>query len=375
MTESSQVSSPGRRKRQAEQAPRDVGRHGRHDGEANNAALAPVAAQRTRSSPLRRTLPTLFVLIWLAAVVVSAGHFATDYGWWQQPEVVSRAGATAATWLGVVVLARRAGGRFVVIGLFAAVVLALVLAYPEEWALAGAAVTAACVYGVLGMLLTRPAGGLRALLELVVCVAVGVAGALVVSAYDVGLRPFRFRVLVLALVLVAAFVLAWRLGHDVGSLGRRGLVLVIGGGLLVVGSVAYTQAIQEWGSPELVQGLVDAEAWVSTNLGAVPRPVEALLAFPALVWGVAVRSRCRQGWWMCALGSLGAAGIATSLVQPRTGLGEGLTATGYDAVAGAVLGLLVVASDRLLTGAGGRRVQTSPAALARPEPARFAPLL
>lgn len=317
----------------------------------------------------------MFVLVWLASVVVSSGHFAVDYGWWQQPEVVSRAGATAATWLGVVVLARRAGGRFVAIGLFAAVALALVMAYPEPWALAGAAVTAACVYGVLGMLLTRPADGLRALLELVVCVALGVAGALVVSAYDVGLRPFRFRMLVLALVLAAAFVLAWRLGHGVGSLGRRGLVLVSGGGLLVVASVAYTQAIREWGSPELVQGLVDAKTWVSTNLVAVPRPIEALVAFPALVWGVAVRSRRRQGWWMCAFGSLGAAGIATSLVQPRIGLGEGLTATGYDAVTGAVLGLLVVALDRLLTRGGGRRVQTSPAALARAEPARFAPLL
>jgi len=350
VTESGQVSSTGRRKRPAEQAPRDAGRRRRHGSK-------------------------LFLLIWLAAIAVSAGHFATDYGWWQQPEVVSRAGAAAATWLGVVVLARRAGGRFVVIGLFAAVVLALVMAYPEEWALAGAAVTAACVYGVLGMLLTRPAGWLRALLELVVCAALGIAGGVVVAAYDVGLRPFRFRMLVLALVLVAAFVLAWRLGHGVGSLGRRGLVLIIGGGLLVVASVAYTQAIREWGSPELVQGLVDAKAWVSTNLGAVPRPIEALVAFPALVWGVAVRSRRRQGWWMCALGSLGAAGVATSLVQPRIGLGEGLTATGYDAVVGAVLGLLVVALDRLLTGAGGRRAQTIPAALARPEPARFAPLL
>jgi len=324
VTESGQVSSTGRRKRPAEQAPRDAGRRRRHGSK-------------------------LFLLIWLAAIAVSAGHFATDYGWWQQPEVVSRAGAAAATWL--------------------------VMAYPEEWALAGAAVTAACVYGVLGMLLTRPAGWLRALLELVVCAALGIAGGVVVAAYDVGLRPFRFRMLVLALVLVAAFVLAWRLGHGVGSLGRRGLVLIIGGGLLVVASVAYTQAIREWGSPELVQGLVDAKAWVSTNLGAVPRPIEALVAFPALVWGVAVRSRRRQGWWMCALGSLGAAGVATSLVQPRIGLGEGLTATGYDAVVGAVLGLLVVALDRLLTGAGGRRAQTIPAALARPEPARFAPLL
>ncbi|MBA2772834.1 MAG: hypothetical protein H0U36_02135 [Nocardioidaceae bacterium] len=317
----------------------------------------------------------MFVLLWLAAVVMSAGHFATDVGWWQQSEVVSRAAATTATWAGVVVLARRAGGRFVVIGLFAAVVLALVVAFPEEWALAGAAVTAACVYGVLGMLLTRPAGGLRVLVELVVCVLVGVAGALVVSGYDVGLRPFRFRMLVLAMVFVAAFVLAWRLGHGVGSLGRRGLVLIIGGGLLVVASVAYTQAIREWGSPELVQGLVDAKTWVSTNLGAVPRPIEALVAFPALVWGVVVRSRRRQGWWMCALGSLGAAGVATSLVQPRISLAEGLTATGYDAFVGAVVGLLVVSIDRLLTRTGGRRAQTSTAALARPEPPRFAPLL
>ncbi len=374
MTESSHDSSPEPRTRLTGQGRNSAGRRGRHTHTRKGGVPEPQPANTSARIGLRRTLRFGFAAVWLAAVLVSAGHFAAGHGWWSQPAVVSRTAAIAATWLGVVVLTHRTGGRPVVIGLFAAVVLGLVTAFPEEWALAGAAVTAACVYGVLGMVLTRPAGGLRALLELVMCALAGVAGAVAVAAYDVGLRPFRFGVTVMVLVLVAGFALAWRLGQGVSSLGRRGLVLIIGGGLLVLALVAYAEAIRQWGSPELVQEVVDAKAWVSDNLGAAPRPIEALVGFPAMVWGVTVRNRRRQGWWMCALGSLGAAGVAASLVQPRIGFVEGLTATGYDVVVGAVLGLLVVALDRLLT-AGGRRVQVSATAPDRPEPARFAPLL
>lgn len=313
---------------------------------------------------------------WSVTVLVAASSLAVEQGWWDQPASVARSGGIVATWFAVVILTRRAGGRHGLIGIFAAVVLGLVWAFPENWALAGAAVTAASVHGVLGMLLSRPAPGLRSLFELMVSVLTGLAGAVVVTAYDVGLRSFRFRVLVVTLVLVAAFAMAWRLGHGARSIGRRGVTAICGGAVLLLASVLYAEAIRQWGSPELVQGLVDAKSWAVDHLGAAPRPIEALVGFPALVWGVTIRSQRRQGWWMCAFGALGAAGVATSFAEQRIGLGESLAATGYGVVIGTVLGLVIVAVDQLLTGPGDRRAQArDPQIAERPEPARFEPLL
>jgi hypothetical protein len=124
----------------------------------------------------------------------------------------------------------------------------------------------------------------------------------------------------------------------------------------------------------VISSVTDLKDSFDSHLGAVPRPIEALVGFPALVWGVAIRSRRRQGWWMCAFGSLGAAGVATSLIQPDTPLADSIAATGYDVLIGGVLGLVLVLLDRLLTG-GGRRAAAAKEATERPEPARLAPLL
>jgi hypothetical protein len=315
-------------------------------------------------------------LAWLVAVIVSAGQLAEAHDLWSQPEIVTRSGAVAATWVAVVVLAHRCGGRVLIIGAFVAGILGLVTAYPENWALAGAGVIAAGVHGVLGMTLTRPATGLRTLRELLVSALVGVGGAVVVTGYDVMLRPLRFRVMVLSLVLLAGLALAWRLGHGARSLGRRGAVLIAGCVVVLVVAVAYTRAIREWGSPDVLAFLTDLRVWCDHHLGAVPRPIEALVGFPALVWGVAVRSRRRQGWWMCAFGALGAAGVATSLLQPSVPLVDSVSATAYGLVIGGVLGLGLAGLDRLLAGSGGRRARGNLVDTdERPEPARFAPLL
>ena len=309
-------------------------------------------------------------------MVVSGGRLAAAHDLWHQSQDVTRIGTMVATWIAIVMLARRCGGRYILIGLFSGVVLGLVAAYPENWALAGASVTAASVYGVLGMTLTRPATGLRTLRELLVTALVGAAGAVVVTGFDVVLRPFRFRVMVLTLVLLGGFALAWRLGHGARSLGRRGIVLIAGGVLVLALSIAYTQAIRAWGSPGVVSSVTDLKDSVNARLGAVPRPLEALVGFPALVWGVAIRTRRRQGWWMCAFGGLGAAGVATSLIQPTVSLGDSLAATGYDLLIGGALGLILVLVDRVLTGRGRRAASPTVVDVTeRPEPPRFAPLL
>ena len=168
------------------------------------------------------------------------------------------------------------------------------------------------------MVLTRPQRGLRTLGELVLSAFIGMVGAVVVSGYDVVLRPYRFRILVLGLVLVAALALAWRLGRGRRSIGRRGAIVIVFGVLALAASVAYAQAIRSWGSPGVLESHQRLRRWLSDTFGASPRPVEALVGFPLLVWGVAFRRRNRQGWWMCAFGALGAAGITSSLIQTTT---------------------------------------------------------
>lgn len=340
-------------------------------------ALTSPAATVTHSPPRsHHAIAFLLVLGWLSAVSIAAGSVVGEGDWWSPPVIVSRTAAAVATWVVVVLLASRCGGRTMLIATFTALVLALVTVFPESWALAGAAVTAASAHAVLAVLITRPAGVLRSLAELVLSATVGVGGAFVVASYDVTLRPFRFRIVVVMLVLAITLAVARRLGHGVGSLGRRGIVLVLGGAVLLVVSVAYAQAIRQWGSPELVAAVVDGKAWVESRLGAAPRPIEAVVGFPALVWGVVIRTRRRQGWWMCAFGALGAAGISMSLVQPRIQVAAALLASGYDIAVGAALGLLIVAADRVIAGSSGRRIQSQGhAGEPRTEPARFDPLL
>ncbi|MGH3447274.1 MAG: hypothetical protein ACRDP4_06595, partial [Nocardioidaceae bacterium] len=345
---------------------------------ARGRRVAGVRAHLRRRRLSRRVhllLWALAVVVWLAALATAAGRLADDQGWWTWDPVWSRTGAAVATWLGLALLSRRIGGRTYLVGAFSGVLLALAVAVPESWALAGVAVAAAATYGALGMVMTRPAAGGRALRELCVAGAVGAAGAVVVAGYDVALRPYRFRIAVLILTLAVALALARRLGAGVHSLGRRGLLIVVLGVCVLAASVAYVQAVRHWGSPGVVASLTDAKVWLHDLLGATPRPMEALVGFPAVVWGVTVRNRRRQGWWISAFGALGSAGVATCLVRPLLSPSASMAATGYDLAIGAALGLMLVGVDRLLTGTGRRARRRLVGENERPEPARQAALL
>lgn len=333
------------------------------------------ATDRGRSGGSRWIPWVLGAVLWAAGLVLAVAPLAASRGTHLWDPWLARLGAGGATWFAVMLIARRIGGPLWLVAGFTGGCIVAVEAFPRGWVLSGAAVAAATSYGLLGMVMTRPAAGLRTLREATVAMVFGLAGAIAVTGYDVGVRPYRFRMVVLALTLAAALALAWRLGKGFRSLGRRGTACIVGAVVLLVVTVAYVQAIRHWGPEQVLGALTGTNGTIRDLLGASPRPIEALVGFPAVVWGVAVRNWRRQGWWMSAFGSLAAAGVATSLAQRSVALREVAESTGYGFVIGCALGLFLVGLDRLLTGLDRRTRVPGGSETERPEPARAASLV
>jgi hypothetical protein len=313
----------------------------------------------------------------LAAVAALVGALVVDQLPVTLPFWVPEAGAVTLTTAYTVALGVRTGGRPVIAGLLALVltVAAVVTAVPVL--LAGAAVSTAAVGAVLGVLATKPAARFPGVVrEVLIAVAVAAAAALAADGYGARVSLERSGYLALALALLTALVLVFRLGAGFQGLGTRGAVVVVGGLALLAVTLAYTEALSRWGSPGMIEAIDDAIAQLRDAAGAVPRPIEFLLGFPALAWGISTRARRRQGWWACAFGAAGLAGVSTSLLSTDLELREVALSTAYSLVLGLALGYLVIRADTFLSGTRGARARRAEEASAhRPEPARTAPLL
>lgn len=292
------------------------------------------------------------------------------------PALLDDVGATVVlvsyTWA----LAARTGGRPVVFAVAAAVASVAVVLGDQAYLRTGAAVMTCAVAAVLALVATVPArtyaGAVR---ESVVAVLIAAVGAMATVGFAPTISLVRFEYATLALALVGAFAVVYRLGAGFHGLGRRGVVAVVGGGAVLVGTLLYAEALRRYGAPGTVSTLLDAVRWSREALGAFPRPVVAVLGVPAVVWGVHLRARRRQGWWVCAFGAAGTAAVANSLVNPAITFREGGLSVVYGLLVGLAIGWLVIRVDLALggTGAGGRRSEEH--AAARPEPPRTASLI
>lgn len=325
-----------------------------------------VAATRTTS--LTENESWLAVLL-VGALAVAVARLAPDL-----PELIRNVGGVLVTSALAWGLAVRTGGRPVwATALAAALGLgAIITQWPSL--MAGASVGTAVLAATLAVMVTTPAATFGiAIKEVLIASAVAWVGALGVLGYGdhSNLDVARFGYVVFALSLVGAFGLVYRLGAGLHGLGRRGYAVAGGATLILFVGMAYSEAISQYGSRDVLDVLDDVRGWMRGTFGAVPHPIMALLGYPALVWGVFMRARRRQGWWVCAFGVAATASSASRLIAEDLGVASVVLGEVYSLVIGLALGYLVIRGEQSFTGSHGRRARRSEEAEAhRPEPLR-----
>jgi len=324
--------------------------------------------------PLARRLVTV---LWFVGVLAALVAVVLPWTPVVVPDYVPLAGAVAVTTLFTYGLAVRTGGRPVIAAGLALALSASAVLTQTGVLLAGAAVATTVTSAVLAVMATTPAARFIAVIrEVCVATAVAVVGAFAVHAYGAAISVERTSYLVIAVALLGALALVYRLGAGLHGLGRRGFVMIVSGVALLTVTLAYTEALSQWGSPGMIEQIDRTSAAVRDAIGGAPRPIEVLLGIPALAWGVSPRARRRQGWWVCAFGAAGFAVITMALVQPGATLEEAGLSLLYSLVLGLLIGYAVIRADLFLTGPRGRRARRlEELAAHRPEPGRLRPLL
>jgi len=345
------------------------------------------AQRRSLRPPLRRRIGhgglLLLWLVLLAAGLLGLAAAAVGVG----PDRVDEAGAvlvsTALAWA----LAARTGGRPVIFSVLALVVGAGIVALDRDELRTGAAVVTAVLAAVFGVMATVPARRFpQAARETVLAVVIGAIGTVAALGYHPVLTVARFQYAVLACAFVGAFLLVYRLGAGLHGLGRRGVLVVVVGGLMLAVTLLYAELIRRYGSPGLISAIQDALAWCRGHLDGYPRPIEALLGIPSLAWGAHMRARRRQGWWVCAFGVALTGPVACTMLNADIGVLEALASLGYSLLVGLLIGFVVIRIDLALTGNPsrgdahrpvGRRAarEAEDASAVRPEPGRTHALL
>ena len=292
------------------------------------------------------------------------------------PQWIDGAGAIAVVTVLSAALAHRTGGRPGIATLLALALglAAVVIGGPTLQT--GAAVLTVVVGGVYAVMATVPAVSFwRAAREVLVAAVISACAAIAAVGFEPTVVEQRFDYASLLLALALVFALVHRLGAGIHGLGRRGLIVVLVGVVVLVLTLAYGELLRRYGAGSVVGSMLDFAAWTKERIGAFPRPLVAFLGIPALLWGCFQRARRRQGWWVCAFGVTATVPLAQALLEPDGSFLEAGLRGVYAIVLGLLLGYLLVRVDLALTAPRGRRGRRAEEADAhRPEPSRFAEL-
>lgn len=328
----------------------------------------PTREPRIESPTAARFVMVLVGLAWVVGTVGSSTSIVAVH----TPSWVERPSAALLMVVFAIGLTHRGGGYLrlwlpvtVVLGTAAVTLETNVL-------LASAAAVTAVLGAVWAVLVTRPAATMiGAIGEYVVTLAVALSGTLAVAAWNAPVNYQRFNLTVLAIALGLAITLVWNLGAGLHGMGRQNFAILACIAAMVLMVLVYSSFVRSHGSQSLVHTISDWVIWTRQHFHGVPRPVEVFIGFPALIVGVSLRSRRREGWWILVFAVIGTGVLTTSLVTP----GAFPTYIGLSTLYSSILGLIVglVLRQQVMKERSARAARAIEEVV-RVEPPRFAAL-
>ncbi len=337
-----------------------------------DASQAPQYDLPTRQPRLRPDLGRWVVAGVIALWVLATGAAATSVVAVGAPEWVERPAAGVLMVVLAVMLTHRVGGHMRIWASLAALLALAAVAMERNVTISAAAGVTAVLATVSSVLLTRPARTLPEVVrEYAVAIAVALSGTVGVAAWNAPVSYQRFNLLVLGTSLALAIAVVWSLGAGLHGMSRQGVTVLVGVAALLIVLLAYSSFVRTHGSETVVDAFTGTVTWMRETIGGVPRPVEVFIGLPALVVGVSVRSRHREGWWILVFAVIGTGVMTTSLVDPNAFPSYVGLSTLYSVVLGLLVGVL---ARRLALRDNSARRSRAIERPSRVEPSRRSPL-
>lgn len=328
----------------------------------------PTRAPRIDSDSLFHLLVGSIVVLWIVAAV-GAGTAVVAVG---TPDWIQRPSAALLMVIFAVGLTHRAGGRLRLWVPLVTVLAVAALVLQTNVLIASAAGVTAVLAAVLSVVNTRPASTVAgAIFEYVVALVSALVGTLGVAAWNAPVNYQRFNLVVIGAALALAIAMVWSLGAGLHGMGRQGLLIPVAAALLLLVVLTYSSFVRTHGSETVIDAIRETVLWLRQNFGGVPRPVEVFIGFPALILGVSIRSRHREGWWVLVFAVIGTAVLTTSLVTPGALPSYIGLSTLYSSILGLAVGLV---ARHFAMQQRSSRASRAIEEVVRVEPPRTAPL-
>lgn len=328
----------------------------------------PTREPRIASPSLVRVIYALTLGTWIVAAVVAATAVVDV----PAPTWVERPAAAVLLVIFALGLIHRGGGRLRIWLPLVTVLAIAALVFETGVLIAAAAALTAVLASVLAVMNTRPASTVRAAIgEYLLALVTALVGTLGVAAWNAPVNYQRFNLVVICAALTLVIIMVWNLGAGLHGMGRQGLLIPVGVALVLIIVLAYSSFVRTHGSETVIDAISQAVIFLRQHFGGVPRPVEVFIGFPALIMGVSIRSKRREGWWVLVFAVIGTAVLTTSLVTPGALPSYIGLSTLYSIILGLAVGLVArhfVLRDR--SSRSSRAVEP----VARVEPPRYAPL-
>ncbi|MCW2790154.1 MAG: hypothetical protein JWP56_2457 [Aeromicrobium sp.] len=328
----------------------------------------PTREPRIESPATVRAIITVMIGLWL----VGTAGAATSIVAIGAPTWIERPAAGLLMIVFAVGIIHRGGGHMRIWLTMTAALAISAVVLETNLLLASAAAVTAVLAAVWAVMATRPARTLLgAVAEYVLALVVALSGTVAVAAWNAPVNYQRFNLIVITVALGLAITLVWNLGAGLHGLGRQNFAVLAGAAALLLVLLAYSSFVRTHGSQTLVDLFSNVVVWLRQNFEGVPRPVEVFIGFPALIVGVSLRSKRREGWWVLVFAVIGTAVLTTSLVTPGAFPSYIALSTLYSSILGLVVGLVLrhyVLKER------SSRANRAMEQVVRVEPPRFAPL-